>query len=48
MATPMIDTTGTGEPKEIATTLLQLGATFLPIRTFLIGHSCSTKFDTPG
>ena len=27
MATRMIDTTGTGEPKEIATTLLQLGAT---------------------
>jgi len=27
MATQMIDTTGTGEPREIATTLLQLGAT---------------------
>jgi len=27
MATPMIDTTGTGEPKEIASTLLRLGAT---------------------
>src|SRR5207245_10589315 len=27
MATPIIDTTGTGETKEIATTLLQLGAT---------------------
>jgi chromate transporter len=27
MATPMIDTTGTGEPKEIATALFQLGAT---------------------
>jgi chromate transporter len=27
MATPMIDTTGTGEPREIASTLLRLGAT---------------------